>query len=68
MIQGTGGARKIRWGKEGKTSGKSGGVRIIYLNDSSDGKIYFVTVFGKDQKSDLTEAEKKAIKAFIKAL
>jgi len=67
MIEGTGGARKIRWGRGGKQSGKSGGVRILYLDDAADGKIFLVAVFGKDEKDNLSAEEKKAIKIFIKS-
>ena len=68
MIEGTGGARKIRWGRSGRPAGKSGGVRVLYLDDAQDEKIYLVVVFGKDEKDNLSADEKKAIKAFIKSL
>ncbi len=31
-------------------------------------QIYLVTVFGKDEKDDLSAADKKAIKAFVKGV
>lgn len=66
MIQGTGGLRKLRWAREGK--GKSGGLRTIYIDMRSSAQIYLVTVFGKDEKDDLSPAEKKLMKAFVKEL
>ncbi|MFA6508314.1 MAG: type II toxin-antitoxin system RelE/ParE family toxin [Treponemataceae bacterium] len=66
VIQGTGGVRKIRWARESK--GKSGGLRTIYIDMHSSEHIYLVTVFGKDEKADLSPEEKKAIKAFVKGL
>ncbi|MEI8093575.1 MAG: addiction module toxin RelE [Spirochaetales bacterium] len=68
LIEGTGGARKIRWNRSGRPTGKSGGVRVLYLDDARDGKIYLVVVFGKDEKDNLSADEKKAIKAFIRSL
>ncbi len=68
MIEGAGGARKLRWGKEGQNSGKSSGVRVIYWDDPKDGTLYLLAVFGKNEKTNLSEAEKKAMKAFIKNL
>jgi hypothetical protein len=68
IIENTGGMRKIRWVREGTTGGKSGGLRIIYWDDEKGGVIFLVAVFGKNEKSDLTETEKKALKMFIKTL
>jgi hypothetical protein len=66
VIQGTGGVRKLRWAREGR--GKSGGLRTIYLDMKTSGYIYLITVFGKDEKDNLSAEEKKAIKAFVKEL
>jgi hypothetical protein len=66
VIQGTGGVRKLRWAREGR--GKSGGLRTIYIDMRTLGRIYLVTVFGKDEKDDLSPAEKTVIKAFVKGL
>ena len=66
VIQGTGGVRKLRWAREGR--GKSGGLRTIYIDMRSSAQIYLVTVFGKDEKADLSPEDKKAIKSFVKRL
>ena len=66
VIQGTGGVRKLRWARSGR--GKSGGLRTIYIDMRASAHIYLLTVFGKDEKADLSPAEKKAIKAFVKGL
>ena len=66
IIQGTGGLRKLRWAREGR--GKSGGLRTIFIDMSASAQIYLVTVFGKDEKDDLSPAEKKVMKAFVKGL
>ncbi|MCI0481260.1 MAG: addiction module toxin RelE [Candidatus Dadabacteria bacterium] len=60
IMQGTGGFRKLRYaGVEGK--GKRGGVRVIHLFVVSDQEIHLVDVYGKGEKSDLTQAERNEL-------
>jgi len=65
-IQGTGGLRKIRIPLE--NTGKRGGGRVLYVDIELKETIYFVNVYTKNEKDDLTEDEKKAFKAVIKIL
>lgn len=65
-IQGTGGIRKIRI-PMGNT-GKRGGGRVIYVDIEIKETIYFINVYAKNEKDDLTEDEKKAFKAVVKVL
>ena len=65
-IQGTGGLRKIRIPLE--NTGKRGGGRVLYVDIELKETIYFVNVYTKNEKDDLTEDEKKAFKAVIKFL
>ena len=65
IIPGTGGIRKIRWGAKGK--GKRGGVRIIYYWRTARGQIYLLSVFGKNEASDLTQKEKEYLKNLVEA-
>ena len=65
VIEGTNGLRKTRWKIEGK--GKRGGVRVIYLLVVHT-FIYFITVYGKGRKDDLTPAEKKIFKQLVKKI
>lgn len=60
LIQGSGGARKVRIPKEGK--GKRGGYRVVtyYLDDETP--VYLLTVISKGQQSNLTEKQKKQIR------
>ena len=67
-ISHTGGLRKIRVPMENKGKGKRGGARVLYVDVELKEKIYFVNVYSKDEKSDLTPDEKKAFKAAIKIL
>ena len=65
-IAGTGGLRKIRIPLE--DTGKRGGGRVLYVDVEVKETIYFINVYTKNEKDDLTEDEKKAIKAVIKIL
>lgn len=47
---------------------KSGGSRVIYVNIEIKEVIYFINVYTKNEKDDLTEDEKKAFKAVVKML
>ncbi len=66
VIQGTGGLRKIRIPIE--SGGKRGGGRVIYVDLEIKETIYFINVYVKSEKEDLTEAEKKAFKSMIRIL
>jgi mRNA-degrading endonuclease RelE of RelBE toxin-antitoxin system len=57
VMQGTCGLRKLRWGIGNR--GKRGGLRIIYYWQVADEKIYFVTLYAKNEVSALSEKEKK---------
>jgi mRNA-degrading endonuclease RelE of RelBE toxin-antitoxin system len=64
IIKGCGGARKIRMKLTG--TGKSGGARIIYYYVDLKGEIWFLDLYMKKVKEDLTENEKKRLFRFIK--
>ena len=66
VIQGTGGARKMRIQLEGR--GKSGGGRVIYLDVFEKEKLYLLFAYPKNVQEDLTEEQKKAIKSLIDAI
>lgn len=66
LIRGTGGVRKLRWARGGR--GKSGGVRVIYYFHSEAMPIYLLTVFGKNEKADLSGAERKELAALVRLL
>ena len=52
VIQGTGGARKVRWNIS-RQGGKSGGMRVIYYYGSSSMPIYLFTAYGKSQRANI---------------
>lgn len=64
IMQRTGGLRKVRWKSEGK--GKRAGVRIIYYFHSSVARIYLLTLYAKNEVSDLNTKECKALMKLVK--
>lgn len=68
IIQGTGGAIKWRFAPKQSDKGKSGSYRTIYfVFEEKTQSAFFLTVYGKNKKASLTNAEKNEIKAFIKS-
>jgi hypothetical protein len=66
IIQGTGGARKIRSALP--NIGKSGGIRIIYFDITHLGKLLLILCYPKSKQDDLTHEQKKQVRAVIEAL
>lgn len=66
VIPGTGGIRKLRWGKMG--TGKRGGARVIYFYHSADMPLYLLLTYAKAQASDLTPDEKRTLTALAAAI
>jgi hypothetical protein len=62
-ISGTGGARKVRFARPGK--GKSGGYRIITFFSGQNIPVFLLTVFAKNEKANISQADKNAL---LKAL
>lgn len=50
VIPGSGGCRKVRWGRSGM--GKRGGARVIYFN-GEDGRIWLLICYAKAQFDNL---------------
>lgn len=65
-IKGTGGARKVRFAGKGK--GKSGGYRVITFYSGSNIPIFLLNVFAKNEKIDLSQAERNELKLTLVAL
>ncbi len=59
LLEGTGGVRKLRWGRGGR--GKSGGVRVIYYFHSESIPLYLLTLFAKNERANLTKAQRNEL-------
>lgn len=59
LIEGTHGLRKIRVSDGNK--GKSGSLRVLYLDVKSKERIYIIAFFPKSVKENLSNSEKKIL-------
>ena len=66
VMQGTGGIRKIRFAYEGR--GKSGSIRVIYIDFPAYGKLYLLTAYAKNEAENLTKAERNELKKLVEIL
>ena len=66
VVPDAGGVRKVRWATEGR--GKRGGVRVIYYFHSEEFPLFLLTVYAKNQKANLTNAERQEFKNLIPLL
>ena len=64
VIEGTGGARKLRISLN-DNRGKSGGGRVIYLDVFEKERLYLLFAYPKNVQENLTAEQKKAIKKLI---
>ena len=66
VIEGTGGARKIRIQMENR--GKSGGGRVIYVDVFEKEKLYLLLAYPKSVQDDMTPEQKKQVKKLVDAI
>lgn len=63
VVPGSGGIRKVRWGKAGM--GKSGGVRVIYFTKTTEGQLVLLTIYAKTKTDNLTGSTLKEIRRVL---
>jgi hypothetical protein len=68
VIQGTGGLIKLRFALSNTNKGKSGGVRVLYIDFIYQAKIILINCYGKKDKDNITGEEKNMYKSFIKQI
>ena len=66
VIEGTGGARKMRIQIENR--GKSGGGRVIYVDVFEKEKLYFLLAYPKNVQDNLTPDQKKQVRKLVEAI
>ena len=66
VIRGTGGVRKARHALPGR--GKSGGIRAAYYFHAKGPSVYMLTVYGKNEKDNLSHADKALLKQIVMAI
>lgn len=66
VIEGTGGARKMRIQIENR--GKSGGGRVIYVDVFEKEKLYFLLAYPKNVQDNLTPDQTKQVRKLVEAI
>lgn len=66
IMPGCGGARKLRVARPG--GGKSGGYRVVTYFTERDSPVFLLTIFPKNVKTNLTNAEQNAFADACKRL
>jgi len=66
IMRGTGGARKIRIPLDGR--GKRGGARVVYYFHNEDVPVYLLGLFAKNEKDNMTKAERNDLKKLVQLL
>lgn len=68
LVRGTGGLRKMRFARKDFDRGKSGGLRIGYVFFESYCIVLLVVVYGKNQETELSMADRNAIRQIIELI
>jgi hypothetical protein len=66
VMVGTGGVRKVRFAVGGR--GKSGGVRVVYYYRNDGMPLFLLTVFGKNEKANLSKEERNTLAKLVDML
>ena len=66
LMEGTGGVRKLRWGRGNQ--GKSGGVRVVYYFHSDAMPLYLLTIFAKNERANLSKSERNELSELVNVL
>ncbi len=61
IIPDGGGLRKVRWLDPKRGKGKRSGIRIVYLYVPEFERLLLLEAYGKDERVDLTAAQRRAL-------
>ena len=67
VIAETGGLRKLRFADKRRGKGKRSGLRVIYYWWDGGKQFWLYSLYDKDEASDLTPKQRKALRAMLKA-
>ncbi len=67
VIPDAGGLRKLRWADGRRGKGRRGGLRVIYLWITWDQTVWFLAIYDKDEMTDLSAQQRKALRAMVEA-
>ena len=65
VIPATGGLRKLRFAPPSWHTGKRGALRVIYAFIAAGDSVYFFTVYGKNERTDMAQDEKKLFREVL---
>ena len=68
VMPGCGRLRKVRTADPKRGQGKRGGVRVVYLYVPQAKWFYMLDIYGKNEKDDLSSAEKKVLAQLVDEL
>ena len=63
VMKETGGVRKMRFALEHR--GKSGSIRVIYVDFEAYEKIFLITAYPKNEKDNLSKAERNELRELV---
>ena len=66
LMQGTSGARKVRFAGRGK--GKSGGYRVVTYFGGDDVPVFLLAMYGKGDRDNLSKAERNELRKELAGL
>lgn len=66
LMQGTGGLRKLRFALDNRR--KSGSARVCYVDFIIQETVFLITAYPKNEKENLSKAERNTIHKLIEAL
>ena len=66
VMKETGGVRKMRFAFENR--GKSGSIRVIYIDFEVYEKVYFLDAYQKSEKDNLTKEERNNLRKAVEIL
>lgn len=65
VVPGTGGVRKLRWGRSGM--GKRGGLRVLYYVQDQAGRIWLLTVYSKSARENISSSTLNTLREIVDA-